>query len=287
MAERSRGLAGAARSAVRGAVKAVRGRSGSATSTAKAGAASSSGKAAAAKKATPTKATATKAAPATKAAAKKATAKKAAAKKAAPATKAAAQKAAPTKKTVAKKTAAKKTVAKKAAAKKTVAKKTAAKKATAGRATAKQSPAKKSPAKATPVKQAAAPSALAVREDEAPWTEAELAAVRAELLSEVDRLRRELQAADLQIAELIANAGDGGGDDQVDTGAKAFEREHEMTLANNVRDALAQNEHALKRIADGTYGTCENCGNPIGKRRLQAFPRATLCLTCKQRQERH
>ena len=41
-----------------------------------------------------------------------------------------------------------------------------------------------------------------------------------------------------------------------------------------------------QRIADGTYGTCESCGLPIGKMRLEAFPRATLCVDCKQREER-
>ena len=47
-----------------------------------------------------------------------------------------------------------------------------------------------------------------------------------------------------------------------------------------------QAERALGRIANRTYGICENCGNPIGKARLQVFPRATLCMTCKQREER-
>ena len=37
---------------------------------------------------------------------------------------------------------------------------------------------------------------------------------------------------------------------------------------------------------DGTYGVCESCGQPIGKMRVMAFPRATLCLSCKQREER-
>ena len=59
-----------------------------------------------------------------------------------------------------------------------------------------------------------------------------------------------------------------------------------MACVNNARDMLAQSEHALARIADGSYGVCEICGNPIGKNRLMAFPRATLCLTCKQREER-
>ena len=81
----------------------------------------------------------------------------------------------------------------------------------------------------------------------------------------------------------------GGGLSQVhpaDLGAKTFEREHEMSLANNARDLLVQTEHALARIDAGTYGRCENCGNPIGKLRLQANPRATLCVSCKQREER-
>ncbi|MDH6191902.1 RNA polymerase-binding protein DksA [Streptomyces sp. CZ24] len=49
---------------------------------------------------------------------------------------------------------------------------------------------------------------------------------------------------------------------------------------------LRQTEQALVRLDEGTYGTCENCGNAIGKARLQAFPRATLCVDCKQKQER-
>ena len=49
---------------------------------------------------------------------------------------------------------------------------------------------------------------------------------------------------------------------------------------------LAQIDRALARIHDGTYGVCESCGNPIGKMRVMAFPRATLCMTCKQREER-
>ncbi len=57
-------------------------------------------------------------------------------------------------------------------------------------------------------------------------------------------------------------------------------------MAKNARDNLVLVEEAITRIDDGTYGVCESCGNPIGKMRLQAFPRATLCMECKQRQER-
>jgi DnaK suppressor protein len=125
-----------------------------------------------------------------------------------------------------------------------------------------------------------------VREDEDPWTAEELAGVRTELTQERDRLRTEISDAEHDLADLLRDSGEGAGDDQADAGNKTFEREHEMSLANNARDMLAQAEHALVRLDDGSYGICESCGNPIGKLRLQAFPRATLCVTCKQREER-
>ena len=84
----------------------------------------------------------------------------------------------------------------------------------------------------------------------------------------------------------MRDAGDGAGNDQADVGSATFERDHELSLANNARDMLTQTEHALERIDDGTYGRCESCGEAIGKNRLMAFPRATLCLACKQREER-
>lgn len=125
-----------------------------------------------------------------------------------------------------------------------------------------------------------------VREDESPWTKAELAAVRTELRAEVTRLHEQISDGEDGIADLLRDSGDGAGDDQADAGTKTFEREHEMTLVNNARELLEQNERALARIADRTYGICEQCGRPIGKRRLQAFPRATLCVTCKAAEER-
>ena len=52
------------------------------------------------------------------------------------------------------------------------------------------------------------------------------------------------------------------------------------------RPGEEQGERAQDRIDAGTYGVCESCGQPIGKARLLAFPQATLCIACKQRQER-
>ena len=131
-----------------------------------------------------------------------------------------------------------------------------------------------------------APRKLAVKSDEKPWTAAELAEVRGELNADRDRLRSELNLAEHELHDLMRDAGDGAGNDQADVGSTTFERDHEMSLANNAREMLAQTEHALQRIENGTFGVCEGCGQPIGKMRVMAFPRATLCLSCKQREER-
>ncbi len=125
-----------------------------------------------------------------------------------------------------------------------------------------------------------------VRDGEKPWTAREVKDVADELTGDIDRLTGELAAADAELSDLLRNSGDGAGDDQADSGSSALEREQELTLVNNTRDLLAQTTRALARIAAGTFATCESCGKAIGKARLQAFPRATLCVECKQREER-
>src|SRR6202167_220108 len=104
--------------------------------------------------------------------------------------------------------------------------------------------------------------------------------------AEANELRIDIDRAESDIASRLGDAVGDAGDDQADVGAKTFEREHELALTHNARELLVQTEQALARIDDGTYGTCESCGEPIGKARLQAFPRAVLCVSCKQREER-
>jgi RNA polymerase-binding transcription factor DksA len=131
-----------------------------------------------------------------------------------------------------------------------------------------------------------APIPVVVSETEAPWTAAEIKAIKAEISKELERLRKELAIVELEMDELIQESGEGAGDDQADAGTKTFEREHEMSLVINARDMVLQTERALERIDNKTYGNCEECGAPIGKARLQVFPRATLCMLCKQKEER-
>ena len=190
---------------------------------------------------------------------------------------------APVKKVSAKAPAKKATAQKQAPAKKTVATKAPAK------GTATKAPAKKASAKRAPVKKSTstkAPPALVVRADEKPWTGKELVAVRSELEADRDRLQAEIATVERGLQDLLRDGGDGAGNDQADVGSTTLERDAEMSLANNTREMLFQVQRALGRLDDGSYGVCESCGNPIGKLRLMAFPRATLCLTCKQREER-
>jgi RNA polymerase-binding transcription factor DksA len=132
----------------------------------------------------------------------------------------------------------------------------------------------------------AAPTPVTASDGEAPWTAAELKTIRTEIAKDLARLQRELAVVEAEMNELISDSGEGAGDDQADSGTKTFEREHEMSLVINARDMVLQTERALDRIDSKTYGSCEECGNAIGKARLQVFPRATLCMICKQKEER-
>jgi RNA polymerase-binding transcription factor DksA len=131
-----------------------------------------------------------------------------------------------------------------------------------------------------------APTPIVVSDSETPWTPAELKVIRTDIAKELERLRRELTVVELEMDSLIQESGEGAGDDQADAGTKTFEREHEMSLVINARDMVLQTERALDRIDSKRYGSCEECGNVIGKARLQVFPRATLCMLCKQKEER-
>ncbi|CAN5440602.1 hypothetical protein BH23ACT6_BH23ACT6_03510 [soil metagenome] len=125
-----------------------------------------------------------------------------------------------------------------------------------------------------------------VLDQEQPWTGEELARVRSGLVVDGERLSAELTGVERDLVVLMRESGEGSGDDQADAGAATWEREHELSLANNARHLKRQTEHAIERIDAGGYGVCESCENAIGKQRLQAFPRATLCMPCKRRQER-
>jgi DnaK suppressor protein len=127
---------------------------------------------------------------------------------------------------------------------------------------------------------------LPVREGEEPWTKEELAEIRSALEEDIVRFESQIEISTAELVGLLRDGSEGAGRDPADVGSANFERDAEMSLANNAREMLDQSKLALRHIELGIFGNCDNCGQPIGKGRLQAFPRATLCVTCKQREER-
>ncbi|MFP5415995.1 MAG: TraR/DksA family transcriptional regulator [Actinomycetes bacterium] len=125
-----------------------------------------------------------------------------------------------------------------------------------------------------------------VLEGEEPWTEEELAEVREDLVFDIARMERAIATAEKGLERLFDDGTEGAGRDPADVGSTNFERDQEMSLVQNARDLLGQAQTALRLFDTGGYGWCENCGQPIGKDRLMVFPRATMCVTCKQREER-
>jgi RNA polymerase-binding protein DksA len=71
-----------------------------------------------------------------------------------------------------------------------------------------------------------------------------------------------------------------------DTATVTYDRELDYTLEENEERVLSEIDAALKRIEDGTYGTCTNCGKQIPEERLEARPWATLCIDCQRERER-
>ena len=71
-----------------------------------------------------------------------------------------------------------------------------------------------------------------------------------------------------------------------DAATITFDREMDYSLEENSGHVLAAIDEALKRIEEGTFGTCARCGQPIAEARLEAMPYATKCIDCKRLEER-
>ena len=111
--------------------------------------------------------------------------------------------------------------------------------------------------------------------------------IRSALVQRQEQLQAEHRLVMVELRALQRNRQvDAGGEDQADAGTKTHQWEQELTLTHGILERIEQVERAINRIDEGTYGQCERCGNSIPIARLEAFPAATLCVSCKQRQER-
>ena len=95
----------------------------------------------------------------------------------------------------------------------------------------------------------------------------------------IERLETDCQA--------VGQQHDGNGHKSEDEAAiESLESWRRFALEKRLREQMAEVHRALHKFEVGTYGLCDNCGQPIAPERLEALPEANLCLTCKTRQAR-
>ena len=74
--------------------------------------------------------------------------------------------------------------------------------------------------------------------------------------------------------------------DEMDLASSEYIQSFEFRLRGREKSLLSKLDLALKKIDEGTFGICEVCDEPIGKKRLEARPETSLCIKCKEDQER-
>lgn len=114
-----------------------------------------------------------------------------------------------------------------------------------------------------------------------------VAEMRDWLIAERDRLALEVDEIETQGREALSDVSGENNyrDHMADQGTATFNRELDMTLEENAREALEAVNSALRRIDEGTYGQCQRCQAVIDTERVKAIPTATLCITCKADEE--
>lgn len=111
----------------------------------------------------------------------------------------------------------------------------------------------------------------------------DIVGVRARLEEERRRLAEEIDALLKSEFEPVT---EWPGDQLDEGGAQTSEHEKALALVQNLRGLSTAVERALSKLESGTYGVCDDCGQPIAAERLAAIPYATLCISCKSKRER-
>lgn len=126
-----------------------------------------------------------------------------------------------------------------------------------------------------------------VQEDESMWVAAELKAMRKRFDEDLKDRQKSLENAQKVLDDLIGLSDDGAGAETADTGNATLEREMQISKVDAAAAHVEEVVQALSRLDHKTYGLCLDCGKQIGKLRLQeAYPYATLCITCKEASDR-
>ena len=113
-------------------------------------------------------------------------------------------------------------------------------------------------------------------------TKRELAKLRKQLLEARTALVDRVQKTEDYSREADA---EGGARDLADKASSSYAKELMFSMSNADRQLLQAMDDALERMEDGTYGECQNCGEEVGKKRLEAVAWAILCISCKELEE--
>jgi RNA polymerase-binding protein DksA len=111
--------------------------------------------------------------------------------------------------------------------------------------------------------------------------------IREFLESEQKRLNGELEQLQSTVTGLEERREGSPFGKREEEATETLELEKRLALENRIRQELAGVEHALKKFEEGTYGLCDDCGQPIDPERLEALPQATLCVNCKAQQAKN
>ncbi|HSF44070.1 MAG TPA: TraR/DksA family transcriptional regulator [Thermoanaerobaculia bacterium] len=106
------------------------------------------------------------------------------------------------------------------------------------------------------------------------------------LRERLDTQRQEILDMYKQDIRAGQESADDGTEDIVDRANNAYNRELMFSLSDTERQMVLQIEAALRRMDDGVYGRCTNCGNTINMRRLEAVPYARFCIDCQELAEK-
>ena len=117
----------------------------------------------------------------------------------------------------------------------------------------------------------------------------ELQRFRKMLQEEKDRVMRSLAQHEKIIKHTDDQSGVESGkahsNHMADQGSDEYQYETTIKFANTEGRYLYNIEEALRRIEDGSYGKCQDCGAPIALPRLKRLPYTRLCIECKEKEE--
>ncbi|MFC2065976.1 TraR/DksA family transcriptional regulator [Chloroflexota bacterium] len=111
--------------------------------------------------------------------------------------------------------------------------------------------------------------------------------LRGQLEAELKRLNEDLEQLKAGVSSVDERREGSPFGKREEEATETFELEKRLVLERRIREQMADVERALHKFEEKTYGLCDSCGQPINPARLEALPKASLCLDCKASQAKN